>query len=993
MHRTLLIMLLPLLLIACEQAMVHGPVGGAVVSVTELRSGDVIGSSEITDDLAAAEDTWENFDEFSDPQMLTVLGIFQLAGLPLETDTWYLVTLTGGFDYDVNADLAVDGSPTAVAGPVRALMTGAQIQDGAYVLSSLSEAAWQWVREHYAVMDDSELALALDELAQSLVLDVRHPDEGVINYEDLLSWNRLYYPLSLYIGSLSALEEMEDAITSGASDSVRLGITQDMTSLSVPVGASDAWFRETVSPDVAQAKCIACHVEGGLAGNTEHVLVSDSQSDHLDVNDAMYAELVDSLGVTEILNKSAGIEHVGGQQLVPGSDDYQAFSTYLNLLAGSNSGGEVIEDLFEGYVLSDAQETLRRASLILAGTLPSDEDLDAVANGDEETLRFMIRFLMQGEGFHKFLIEGANDRLLTDKWIEDIPVEVFFTPYYPDLVNEVATLSDGGYDQETFNMVQGTAFGIARQPLELIAYVVENELPYTEILTANYTMVNPQLALAYRSNVSFDDETDVDQWLPATVEGYTRIDDTTTYEEAMEIGAYVSGGLPTDYPEAGVLNTPGWLARYPSTDTNRNRARARWTWYHFLGFDIERSAPRTTDPDALSDTDNPTMKNENCTVCHEIMDPVAGAYQNYGDDGFYKDQFGGVDSLPILYKRDRDAEEPYQQGDVWYNDMREPGFDGIVYTNTDNTIQSLAADIAQDDRFGTGTVKFWWPALMGEEAALAPEEEGDVDYYEKLSLYQSQSADIEALATGFILGIDGGAPYNLKDLLVEMIMSPWFRIYRATDEALGSDAMFDVGTGKLLTPGQLDRKTEAVTGFRLYENEYLGIDSSQLTGTYNLFYGGIDSDGVTKRATEMTALMSTVVEAQPLQMGCVLVGLEFQWPPAQRLIFTKVTKSQHEGNAEQAVREQLQYMHKRFLGEDVDTDDPEIDRALDLFTETRAERFELGYPTMLNGSSEESCPFQLFNTNGWDLSDPSHSLNTWISMLIYYMTDYRYVYE
>jgi hypothetical protein len=66
---------------------------------------------------------------------------------------------------------------------------------------------------------------------------------------------------------------------------------------------------------------------------------------------------------------------------------------------------------------------------------------------------------------------------------------------------------------------------------------------------------------------------------------------------------------------------------------------------------------------------------------------------------------------------------------------------------------------------------------------------------------------------------------------------------------------------------------------------------------------------------------------------------------------------------------------------------------LDLFTETRAERIQMGYPAILNGSDEESCPFQLFDTSGWNLSDPNHTLNTWISMLIYYMTDYRYVYE
>ena len=88
----------------------------------------------------------------------------------------------------------------------------------------------------------------------------------------------------------------------------------------------------------------------------------------------------------------------------------------------------------------------------------------------------------------------------------------------------------------------------------------------------------------------------------------------------------------------------------PSTDTNRNRARARWTYFHFLGVDIEKSAPRTTDPDALADTNNPTMNNTACTVCHERMDPLAGAYQLFGDKGHFKDQYGGLDSLSDSYK-------------------------------------------------------------------------------------------------------------------------------------------------------------------------------------------------------------------------------------------------------------------------------------------------------------------------------------------------------
>ena len=66
--------------------------------------------------------------------------------------------------------------------------------------------------------------------------------------------------------------------------------------------------------------------------------------------------------------------------------------------------------------------------------------------------------------------------------------------------------------------------------------------------------------------------------------------------------------------------------------------------------DIEKSASRTTDPVALADTHNPTLLNPACTVCHTLLDPVAGAFQNYGDEGYYKDQWGGMDSLDGFYK-------------------------------------------------------------------------------------------------------------------------------------------------------------------------------------------------------------------------------------------------------------------------------------------------------------------------------------------------------
>ena len=173
-----------------------------------------------------------------------------------------------------------------------------------------------------------------------------------------------------------------------------------------------------------------------------------------------------------------------------------------------------------------------------------------------------------------------------------------------------------------------------------------------------------------------------------------------------------------EYPHAGVLNTHSFLNRYPTTDTNRNRARSRWTFYHFLGVDIEKSASRTTDPEALADTDNPTMHNPACTVCHELLDPVAGAFQNYGNDGKYRDGHLGRDALPDSYKfsnqENTDDSYSYQAGDTWFRDMRAPGFDGGLVIILIILFSWLGERIANDPRFATAAIKFCGRRLWGQ---------------------------------------------------------------------------------------------------------------------------------------------------------------------------------------------------------------------------------------------------------------------------------------
>ena len=166
-------------------------------------------------------------------------------------------------------------------------------------------------------------------------------------------------------------------------------------------------------------------------------------------------------------------------------------------------------------------------------------------------------------------------------------------------------------------------------------------------------MANPYASRAYGASTKFSDSTDVQEFRPSRIESYYLKGDDfeEEYDQALMLNRVINpGSLRVNYPHAGILNTNSFLFRYPSTATNRNRARSRWTYYHFLGVDIEKSASRTTDPVALADTHNPTLFNPACTVCHKVMDPVAGAFQNYGDNGLYRDQWGGLDSLDEHYK-------------------------------------------------------------------------------------------------------------------------------------------------------------------------------------------------------------------------------------------------------------------------------------------------------------------------------------------------------
>ena len=803
-------------------------------------------------------------------------------------------------------------------------------------------------------------------------------------------------------------------------------------------------FAAHISP-VVQRQCVNCHVAGGLAANARLIFTPAAASpDHQALNllalTAFLAEVDD--GAAVLLNRVQGVGHGGGVQLPAGTEDHVYMAQLLAGLGETLADPPAVANLFDAVQLEAPRSTLRRAALVFAGRLPTAAEYAAVETGNLAALRRTVRGLMQGEGFHAFLLRASNDRLLTDRELARgavIDNAGFFVNYDNEYVRR---RQEGG--RQVWDWHNRVQYGAARAPLELIAHVVQNDLPYTDVLTADYIMANPTAAWVYGAATAFDDPNNPHEFKPSTIDSYYRHGPGYRGEYLPGIGWRVvdAGPLITIYPHAGLLNTTAFLQRYPSTATNRNRARSRWTYYHFLGVDIEKSASRTTDPAALADTNNPTLKNPACTVCHSRLDPVAGAFQNYGDAGYYRDQWGGFDALDGFYKSAADraqaihgnthlapstlawplrlpageatvgftytndfydeetnydgaiyvdylrvlnrrgqevarhefetappvaswgpcgepgwnsateandhlhlwngghecavhvsldvaeagehtvevaawgtrhdgygtegypkvsvALNPYRIGDTWFRDMRPPGFREQPLPNSDDSLPWLARRIVADERFAAATVRFWWPAVMGQEVTEPPASEEDAQLAGRLLAANAQEAEVQRLARGFRNGFAGGSAYNLKDLLTELALSNWFRAESTSSLGdLQAEALRDAGARRLLTPEELSRKTAAATGFEWGRWEHPGEPphrqhTAKLTDdrSYRLLYGGIDSDGIAVRAREMTSVMAGVAKAHAAQASCPVVLRElYVLPNEERRLFGDIEAS------------------------------------------------------------------------------------------------------
>lgn len=219
-------------------------------------------------------------------------------------------------------------------------------------------------------------------------------------------------------------------------------------------------------------------------------------------------------------------------------------------------------------------QLLRRASLDLRGVLPSTEELDAVESDPERWTTLRDGYLDDPAFADRFV------NMLSEHW--QTRVDVF------DIVHKDYSLPD---DQEfAFEKAVG------EEPLRLMAHVAVNDLPWTDIVTADYTLANGLLASLW----------------PLEHPG----------GEDWAVSHYTDGR-----PAAGVLSTNGMWWRYTTTNANMNRGRAAAISRLLMCEDyLKRPISFADDADAAISNDVDALtENPYCVGCHASIDPVAAS--------------------------------------------------------------------------------------------------------------------------------------------------------------------------------------------------------------------------------------------------------------------------------------------------------------------------------------------------------------------------------
>lgn len=497
---------------------------------------------------------------------------------------------------------------------------------------------------------------------------------------------------------------------------------------------------------------------------------------------------------------------------------------------------------------------LTRVSMALRGVRPSQADLDTFL-ADPGALESLAQAYVNTPEFGQTVRDMYAEALLVRKAGSALP-------------------ASGAFDGFT-RMERERA--MSEEALALIEAVVMNDMPFTEVVTADWTVL---------------DEAAAAMWA----------DHTYDFEQAGEQAVEWTDGRPS----AGVLTTNSMMVRWESAGGNYNRGRANMVSREFL---CESFAGRDIPIDGTVDLSDPLVvadavqNNPACVACHQALDPIAAHFWGHRTM---------LSIVSVVRAEAGDCENPsdpcypivmYSEGyeDYWETiGLRPPSF----YGDESEDMGTLGEKIAADPRFAQCQAKRFAAFLTQREVDSIPFDEAAA----LQDSFQSSGFDAKALA-------------------VSIVTSPTFLARAAVDVSV-EEALPGV---QVVRPEQLDRMVNALTGFRFIvsaEGTDLGDVPMLVDDIIGLraMAGGIDGLRVTRPTHTPTPNRLMVMGLVAEEAANTVVVGDLAADPAERLLL-----GDWGGGDEAAVRAVLVSLHTRILREQVAASSPEVDASYRLW--------------------------------------------------------------
>jgi hypothetical protein len=441
------------------------------------------------------------------------------------------------------------------------------------------------------------------------------------------------------------------------------------------------------------------------------------------------------------------------------------------------------------------------------------------------------------------------------------------------------------------------------------------------------------------------------------------------------------------YPHAGILSMPVVLVRYPSSTSNQQRTRgARLILERFLGVPVMKLSDFSTaklPPDA--DLELATQEYAACTVCHAAIDPIAGHFRNFGSSGQFR-----------ASTRTKLAEH-----------LPEPEFLGVKMPMGADPLRWLGTQVAQHERFGLGVLAPVLADLIGTDVLTVPSDLSAVDYQERYLAFRMQQLEVQRLRREF----SGQGGLRLKPLVKAIVKGPFFRADGAKiDDPKVRDALAlaGVGPGALLTPEQLARKVEQVSGITYRAGMVAtGRDMFRSFRDYRLMFGGTDWDTTPARYREPNAMAVRIAMRMGNELACVAVPQDLSIiDPAQRRLFRNVDlTTTPESGGEAQIRQDIRRLHSLVLGEDLAQGDPELEATYQLWQKSHdALRMTTTGTGRQGGGNASTRQMKCKATTSFTAdqaaypndahrvvdTDPNNTVRPWIAVLAYLFSDGRF---